>query len=124
MYHEHSGCGRGLAGHRTRRARRLHGVHRLCRCRSRHARSGRGRGGRVDHDGRRVRRPGSLQEDDVEPVHADTAADRPGLRAHRFGQPQDDGHVGADDQQHGPERGHLHDRAQHGVRSPAQGQVR
>lgn len=137
-YHEHSGCGGGFTGHRTRRARRLHSLlgrrYRL----GHGVRSGRGRSGRVDHgfrpgrgridrvdhDGHRVRSSRTLQEDDDEPVHADTAADHPGLRAHRIGKPQDDGHVGADDQQHGPERGYLHDRAQHGVRPPAQGQVR
>lgn len=79
---------------------------------------------RVDdgRDGRR--RPGPFQKNDDVPIHADTAVDRAGIRADRVGQPQDDGHVGADDQQHGPERGHLHDRPEHGVRAPARGQVR
>lgn len=92
---------------------------------------GRRRGNRVRRsgdradDGRDSRRgPGPFQKNDDVPVHADTAADRAGIRADRVGQPQDDGHVGADDQQHGPERGHHHDRAEPGVRAPARGQVR
>lgn len=73
----------------------------------------------------RPARSGILDENDNdESVHVDTTADIAGLRTHRIGQPQDDGHVRAHGQQHGPERGHFHDHPKHSVRIPSQGQVR
>lgn len=118
-YDERSAIGSGFASVGSRVRSRIGRLRRRVR-------SGWTRCGRAADDGghRAGRRSWTLQEDDVEPVHADTSVDRAGLRSDRSGQPQDDGHVGADDQQHGPERGHFHDRPEHGVWSAAQGQVR
>lgn len=97
-----------------------------CRPRVQFSRVQRGRtaGGCRGHHHQSGGRSWAHEEYGIEPVYADTTADRAGIRANRPGQPQDDGNVGVDDQQHGSERGDFHDHPEHGVWAPAKGQVR
>lgn len=77
--------------HRRRIRRHRHSIYLDCR-----------RGNDTVNDGyhqhSHFRRSGSHEEVDVEPIHVDTPTNYIGFRAHRFGQTQDDGCLGDDDQ--------------------------